>query len=238
MNLGPRTTLRGPAIAVVVPVLSRPQNAEPLADSLTRATTVDYRLVFVCTPGDDAQIEACHGLGDVIVVDWPAGKADWGRKLNHAFRETSEPWLFTGADDLDFHLGWDTAALETAERAGAGVVGTQDGANPQVKIGRHSTHSLVRRSYIDECGGSVGEPGIVIHEGYQHQWSEVELIETAKARGCFAFSHDSHVTHRHPLWHTAPRDSTYEKAMSHAQEDRALFNSRAHLWANEQRSIA
>jgi len=218
-------------IAVVVPVLRRPHRAEPLADSLTRATTVPYRLVFVCSPDDRAQIAACQGLGDVLTLDRPPGPADYSLKIQAGYDATTEPFVFTGADDLDFQPGWDEAALAAAEAYNAGVIGTNDGANPKVKRGEHATHSLVRRAYVEECGGCLEGPGVLYSPAYSHGFVDNELVELADSRGCWVFAADSHVTHRHPFWGTAPMDETYRRAQADSAKDRALFQQRRKQWA-------
>jgi len=101
--------------------------------------------------------------------------------------------------------------------------------------GRHATHPLVRRSYVEEHG-TIDEPGKVLHEGYDHQWVDNELVETAKARGAWAFAKNSHVEHLHPFWpdgkggKKGEMDATYEKALSSPRKDMALFRSRRRLW--------
>lgn len=220
-------------IAVIVPVLNRPAAALPLAMSLADATTVPYRLIFVCSPDDTAEIHACRYVAgelgaDVITVDWQPGRGDWARKTNLAYRFSDAPFLLLGADDLVFHPGWDTAALALAHR-GFGVVGTDDMGNPTVKRGLHSTHPLVSREYVDSCG-TVDECGKILHEGYRHNWVDAELVETAKQRGGWVFCPDSRVEHKHPFWGTAPDDDTYRAGREHYAADAQLFRQRQRLW--------
>lgn len=228
-----------PEILIVAPVLSRPQNARPLVESLVTATEASWRLVFVCTPGDTAQITACDDLAgfagvDVFVVGWPAGRGDFARKTNYAFEMTAEPYVLLGADDLVFRPGWDRAALAVAREFDVGVVGTNDRANPTVIAGRHSTHPLVARAYVDAHGGYVDGLGKVYFEGYDHQFVDTELCATAQARGCYAHVHGAVVEHRHPIFdRTVPRDETYRKGQAEGAADRALFASRRHLWERQ-----
>jgi len=221
-------------VAVLVPVLDRPQNAQPLADSLAAATTVAYRLVFVCSPGDRAEIAACRDTGaDVLVAGWEPGRGDFARKINHAYRLTGEPYLFQAADDVSFHPLWDVealAAITAGSGDGFGVCGTNDQANPLVRQGRHSTHSLIARWYVDECGASADGPGSVFSEAYWHQYVDNELVGLARLRGCFTFAARSVVAHRHPVWRTADDDATYRKGKLHVREDARLFAQRRQRW--------
>jgi hypothetical protein len=219
-------------VAVLVPVLGRPANAQPVADSLHAATTVSHRLVFVCSPDDSAEIHACKSTGaDVLVADWQPGRGDFAKKINAAYRATSEPYLFQAADDVAFHPQWDVEALAAiSDGDGFGVCGTDDGANPSVRRGRHSTHSLIGRWYVDECGASFDGPGSVFSEAYDHNMVDVELVELAKARGCFTFAAGSLVEHSHPIWRTAADDATYRKGAAAAAQDRRLYARRRQAW--------
>lgn len=216
------------SIVVIAPVLGRPLNAEPLARSLGDA----HRLVFVCSRGDDEQIAACEATwADVIVAPWEAGHADFAKKCNLAYRLTDEPWLFQAADDVRFHAGWDTAALAVAERTGALVIGTQDGHNPSVKAGTHSTHTLIARSYVDDPGASMDGPGSVFSDAYGHQFCDTELVAVAKWRGVWAFADGARVTHEHPFWVGRDRmDATYRKGLASSSEDARLFRKRERMW--------
>jgi hypothetical protein len=217
-------------IAVLIPVLNRPQNAQKVVDSILESSVVVTTIMFLVTLGDEAEYEACLKTeATVEVVTWPAGAGDWARKINHGVTRTTEPYLLLGADDLRFHDGWDTAALRVAEHTGCGVIGTNDLGNALVMRGGHSTHPLVSRAYIEEYG-TIDEPGKILHEGYQHQWVDNELIDTARVRGQWAFALNSHVEHLHPFWHKGEMDDTYRKALSTPQVDHALYLQRKKLW--------
>lgn len=214
-----------PPAVVVVPVLGRPHRAQPLVDSLR--STSDVPLVFVCSPDDKEQQKACRRTGErVIIATWVADRGDFAKKTNLAFRETTEPWVFCGADDLLFHQGWLKAAIAEGERTGAGVVGTQDNGNPMVRRGRHATHSLVRRSYAESPGGTFDGTGEIYSEEYDHQFVDNELVDTARQRRMWAFAADSVVEHLHPHWNKGVEDATYEKALRDTAGDRMLYARR------------
>lgn len=231
-------------IAVIVPVLNRPQNARPLVESFLRSDT-DGQLLFICSPGDIVQFAACRTLSSesgfdvpvgTLIASHPSGPGDYARKIQMGYDATDEPLVLLAADDLRFQPDWLEAVERIADEYDAGVIGTNDNANPTVKAGRHSTHPVVRRCYIDQYGGSVGEPGVVYHQGYDHQWVDCELVETAKARGCYAHAHDAVIQHVHPLYdRKVASDETYKKGQAHGREDRLLFESRKHLWLTERR---
>lgn len=220
-----------PDIVIVVPVLSRPHRAQPLADSAARAATVPHRLLFVCTEGDTAQIAACRATGaDVQVLPGERRDGDFARKINYGFRFTTDPFIFQAADDVEFARGWDAEALRVIEETETGVCGTNDLANNKVMAGNHSTHSLIRRGYIDECGGALEGPGVVFSETYSHCFVDNELVNLAISRDCFSFAQDAHVAHRHPIWRTAVDDDTYRLGNARFNEDQRLYRQRARQW--------
>lgn len=225
-----------PEIAIQIPVLDRPHRAAEVASSIFEVTEVEIEVWFICSPFDWAEQEACQATGEeVLIVSWEPGPGDFARKHNLCFRHTTAPYVLLGADDLEFEPGWDTRALLVAERTRAGVIGIQDDANPLVKRGKHATHPLVKRSYIDAYGGTWHDgPGIIYHEGYAHQWVDTELCQCAMERGEWAFANTSVVRHLHPMYPQrgqarTPMDDTYRKALGDAPEDAALFRERVEL---------
>jgi len=227
-------------IDVVCPVLGRPANAQPLVESIRANTTVDHRIWFLCSPDDNEQQTATMvtDADFVLIAHWPAGTGDYAKKINHAYKaigRTPHPgeWVFTGADDITFTPGWDVEILKVAERTGAGMVGSNDQANPLVKRGRHSTHSLFSRAYIDSVGGTFFDgPGIVYAECYDHQWIDTEAVKAAMDRGQWAFAHNSVVAHHHPIYdRTVAMDDTYRRALGDASADKRLYVQRLKEWS-------
>lgn len=219
---------------MIAPVLNRPQNAAPLAESLAAS---DHRaeLVFVVSEADtDAQYEACVATGArVVTVPGVPGPGDYAYKIQAGYDATSQQLVLLGADDLRFGDHWLDAVLWAVRRYDAGVFGTNDTANPAVLAGSHSTHAVVRRCYIDQYGGVVGEPGRVYSSVYAHNYVDNELCATALARGCYYHCFDAVVAHLHPLWQTAEWDATYHLGRERMALDARLFESRKHLWLNE-----
>lgn len=165
-----------------------------------------------------------------MVMSERAGRSDYPRKMNAAYRDTEGEWMLMGSDDITFMPGWENAALAVAETEQASVIATNDMANAQVKRGRFGTHALVRRSYIDERGGSMDGPGVLIHDGYDHNFCDRELCHVAQSRGVYSFAPRSQIVHRHAIWGTAPMDATYEKGRENFTEDQRLFYERSKLW--------
>lgn len=218
-------------IDILVPVLGRPTRAQPLVDSIHANTTVPYTLLFLVSPGDNAQYRACLDTGaNVLQVENATGRGDYARKINVGYSVTANPYLLLAADDLEFTPGWDETALAVQRMSGCGVVGTNDMANPHVIAGEFSTHPLVTRDYIREQGGSLDGPGIVYSELYRHNFVDRELAALAQSRGEWAFALESKIIHHHHGFGAAPDDATYRKGREHFALDSRLFRKRERQW--------
>lgn len=225
----------GSAVVVVIPVLRRPHRVEPLLRSLREATPEPHRPLFVATEGDDEEIaEIRRARADLLVVP-PRPVGDWAYKVNTAYRETTEPFLFLGADDLDFRPGWLPAALRRMDDPAIGVVGTNDLGNARVMAGEHATHLLVRRAYVDRFG-TADERGKIACEKYPHEFVDDEIVGTAKARGAWSPALDSIVEHLHPNWGKAPSDPLYDAQSRRMMQGRRVYRSRRRLWERPRRS--
>lgn len=216
-------------IVVLVPVLRRPWRAGPLVEGFAATTSPPYRLLFICTPGDDDEIKAVRATGaPFIVAPFECQPGDWARKINLGYRSTLEPLLLLCADDVNPLPGW-ADEVRAAARQGWGVIGTNDLGNPAVIAGAMSTHPVVARWYADRHG-TVNGPGEVVDEGYRHNFVDNELAATAQTRGAWCFCAAAKIEHLHPSWGKAPLDEVYTLGRSGFEVDRARFWQRRSLW--------
>lgn len=223
-------------IDILIPVLGRPQNVAAVLSSITTVTTHAHRVFFIASKGDDAEIAALRkAKANVLIYPHEPGRGDFAKKINWAFPQTDAPWVFQGADDLKFHPGWDVHALHLGEQRAVGVVGTNDLGNKLVMRGGHSTHTFIRRAYIERYGGTFDDTGLVFCELYDHQFCDNELVQTAIRRGQWAFCKRSIVEHMHPVWKKSEMDETYEKAFRETIPDTRLFTRRMRMGDREQR---
>jgi hypothetical protein len=212
---------------VLVPVLHRPQNAEPFMTSL-RASTGLCDVVAIADEDDSLTIGAWLEQG-AIVLKGP--EHTFAEKVNRAYRETAEwpvksPWVFITGDDVQFHPGWLDHAQWVADQSECAVIGTNDLGNPRVIDGKHGTHLLIRRDYIDREGASWDGPGVLAHTGYRHWCVDDEIVTAAKQRALWMAAPGSHVEHLHPYWDKGAMDSTYQEGERHNKHDVALFKKR------------
>lgn len=218
-------------IDILIPVLNRPHRAEPLVQNIAHTTKAKHHILFICSKGDVAEIDACRATGeDVMVVPWEAGPADFAKKINIGFRSCEGEYAQVGADDLRFHRGWDREALRVAKRYTASVIGTNDLHNPRVKRGSHSTHPFIPREYVNYWdSGTFDDTGTIFCELYDHQYVDDELVQTAILRRAWVYAQDALVEHLHPYFGGSEMDPTYEKAVRRAREDHRLYTQRLRL---------
>lgn len=209
-------------VAILVPVLNRPQNVRPLLGSIREATPEPHRVLFICDPGDTAEQDAIAAAGGEMIS--PGGS--YARKIRCGIDATTEPLVFLGADDLRFHRGWLDAASALV-RDGVQVVGVNDMIRRRDRPA-HATHFLVARGYANQpC--IDGSPG-PLSAAYHHNFVDDELIATAKHRGVYAYTPRARVQHKHWMNRTAPDDDTYRRGRERFEADRATFNQRSALW--------
>jgi hypothetical protein len=225
------------ATLIVIPVLARPQNAAKVVHSIADGTAGEpHRVLFVANANDREEIAACKATGaDLLVMSyanaprmWRAVVGDWAKKINRALAESTEPLIFTGADDLLFHPGWLTAA-KAQLKPGIGLVGTNDLGSPRVMAGLHATHLLAARWYAEHA--CVDGCGTFLPECYPHEFTDDEAVETAKWRGAWAFAFDAHVEHLHPNWGKAKQHPIYRLQRQRMSAGRALYLSRSKMWS-------
>jgi hypothetical protein len=237
--------MTAPLIDILVPVLGRPQNAAPFMESLINSQPGDVRVIVVASPWDGSTIGAWRELADAgvglcpQVVLYPGNPGSFAQKCNHGARVTRDyaaqwqrtpaPWVFLVGDDVKFHDGWAAAALAAGARPNVCVVGVNsagplnDGSTP---------HQLVRRSYIADPGASWDGPGSLLHEGYRHNFCDVELATLAQQRGVWVDAPDAVVEHLCLYQGKAPMDPTYQISVDTVDADRELWTFRSQHFAD------
>lgn len=203
-------------IAILIPTYRRVAKLPQVVHNALQATYAGH--VYLLMEPDEAT-----DIPGATTLTRPEGFGTYAAAINHGYRNTTEPWLFTGADDLHFHPGWSEHCLA----AGDQVIGTNDLGNPEVTTGTHATHYLVNRRYLDRIGGVFDEgPGSFMPECYDHNWTDREFIETATHRGAFTPCLQAIVEHLHPAWGKSQMDGTYEKSFANEPADAEIYRQR------------
>ena len=220
-------------ISILIPTVGRPDRLAGLAANIHDTTVAEHEIVFIVEEDDQASIAAILDAGEHDRFHINLEARSYAGACNSAYlRHRLGELIFTGADDLHFHHGWDVEAMAHLDDQVL-VVGTNDRLNPYVAKGWHATHYLIDRRYLDTEGGCVDAgPGSFLHEGYSHNFTDTEFIGTAKARARFRPCLEAVVEHLH---HSAGRmapDATTEKTQAGYGADAELYDRRKELWWN------
>lgn len=226
-------------LIVIVPVLDRPKNVPKLVASHAASSTPGP-LMFIVTDGDTNELRAVEESGANYRV---TKRISWPHKINETYRLIHDhhlaEWVLFGADDINFHSGWWEATAPFRAQPEINVIGTNDLGNPRVIAGDHTTHALVRSSYM----GTVDDPDSIVHTGYRHWCVDDEFLWTAKLRGCWVFAPTAIVEHLHPYWvdsftgrKKGKWDATYAQGELAGKNDMKLWRKRSALlglqWAD------
>lgn len=211
--------MSGSEVAILLPTYGR---KDRLADVVENAVVSSDRLtVYLLMEPDEAD-----DYPPAVTMTRPEGFGNYAVAINYGYRETTEPYLFAAADDLNFHPGWLEAAMAKMVDE-IQVVGTNDLGNVEVLAGEHSTHYLVDRRYLDDIGGCYDlGPGSFMPEVYDHNWTDREFVATATKRGVWTPCLESKVEHMHYLFQKASFDQTYARSFANENEDRDIYRQR------------
>lgn len=154
----------------------------------------------------------------------------YAQAVNHAYRNSTQPILFAGADDLKFYPKWDTEIVRIFDaNPKIMVVGTNDMHHPATIRGDGATHYAFRRSYIEMFTGTMDRSYPVLFD-YKHNYTDAEFVAVAKARGVYGHALQSYVEHLHPAWGLAEVDEGYTKSRETCSADGVTFNQRCKQW--------
>jgi hypothetical protein len=210
-------------IAVIIPTLGRPHKVQSIVTNL-QETAPEVTPYFVIEPNDAVTAEAVADVHGNTIINRRV--ASYAGAVNTALHETSEPYLYVSADDFEYHNEWLPPLLNEIDSFG--ICGSNDLHNKEVLAGTMATSFLIRRDYaVTAC---IDQPGIMLHEGYTHNFVDTEVIGTARSRNQFKHCSNSHVEHKHYLWGLAPHDDTYAKSVKQHEADWRTFNNRKVLW--------
>jgi glycosyltransferase involved in cell wall biosynthesis len=210
-------------IAVIIPTLGRPYKVAEIVKNLQETAPVATPY-FVIESHDTETAKAIEQANAKKIIN--RRSKSYAGAVNTALLETSEPYLFVSADDFYYHEGWIEPLLEQAKFFG--LCASNDLHNQDVQSGTLATCFLISREYAQNA--CIDEPGVMLHEGYSHNFVDAEVSETAISRGQFVYCPDSKVEHLHYLWGLSEKDETYAKTVLYHSEDQSLFNNRRSLW--------
>ena len=208
-------------VAVIVPVMRRPQSVRALLNSY-QASNPSGDMYFIVDEDDEPEREAIKRVNGNEIVNFDQRKS-FARKCNLGYRLTDEPWLLFVGDDVVFHKNWQqNAFVECPDKA---FISTNDLLTKKVTSGQHAVHPIISREFIDTVGTSLDGPCRVCHEGYKHFNVDDEWTMVAKNNNQYGFSPTSVIEHIHPIG-GEPVDPVYNLAKENQDEDCKLWLKR------------
>jgi glycosyltransferase involved in cell wall biosynthesis len=213
-------------ISILLPTYGRSERLQQVFENIKSTTSTEHEVIWVLEDDDKESQRICAELHPSLAVI-NQRKRFYGGAINYGYQFAKGEFLFTGADDLRFYPGWDEQVLSVMY-GHVRVGGTNDLLHPWVPEGRHATHYLVDRRYIEEVGCVPDEPpGTFMPEVYDGLFTDAEVIMIAKARGVFAPCLSSVVEHLNFAGGRSEFDSTYRKAHDYVSSDLQLHRDRA-----------
>lgn len=214
-------------VAIFIPSFGRAHQLSRVVDNIFENTPHDlFEIYFILEQSDQPSIDAVKPLRAKVIIN--KEEPSYAGAINTAYKETEEPFFFTGADDLGFYPDWIENALAAMDDK-IMVIGSNDLGSIPIGVERDSTHYMVAREYINTQSGVVDRPKTVLYP-YTHNWTDKEFIETAKMRGVYKYVPECIAEHHHWAWGKAQMDDTYRKGFQSSNEDQRLFEARKHLW--------
>lgn len=207
-------------IAVLIPTFGRAARLPDLVKNF-RDNSSEAELYFVVEPNDLDTLRALTDLKENFFMS--AG--EYVECINKGVAETKEPFVFCGADDIVFSPDWDKKLLKTMQDPSVNVTGGTDSWLCSTS-GIHVSHPMIRRSYIDDEGGSFNTPGTLYYPGYHHYQCDIELEQVAHARDCFKLTEGVLIEHNHIVMETAEDDDTYKRSRLLLEADTDTYNKR------------
>lgn len=209
--------------AVIMPSRGR---AEQLVRCLRRLFETtgnhDVSAVVLLDTDDTPSIEAVKALNDprvVLHIDGGTPIEKWNTGAVIASRLGVQA-LALGADDLWWGDGWFEAAMRglTHLPDRSGLVGFNEMTGARRDF---STHYLMTLDYLIDYNG-----GVFACPKYLSYFIDPEACARAVRAGRYYYAEDCEVEHRHPFWHKANQDDTYQRSAPNYEHDQAIYEER------------
>jgi len=213
------------SLAILIPTYGRSNRLEKVVKNIHDNTVTPHTIYFI-TEAEDT--ESSKEIARLKEKEITVTTGTYVAAINTAYRSTKEPFLLLGSDDIVFTKEWDTKMLKVMEDQAIGIVGHTDEWAIS-KTGKHGSHLLVRRSYIETQSGVTDEKNTIYSSKYKHIMCDIETEQTSMMRNAFAMS-DAFISHTHWYIKTAPMDSTYQRALDVADKDRETYAGRRSMF--------
>lgn len=207
-------------LAILIPTYGRSNRLEKVTANLHTHTRTPHTIYFITEIDDIASAKEIERLHEKNIS---VSSGTYVAAINTGYRSTTEPYLFLGSDDIEVMEDWDSKML-SAFTENIGIVGHTDEWDIS-KTGKHGSHLMVKREYIEAQSGVVDEANVIYSSKYVHSMCDIETEQTAMMRHAFAMS-DAFISHKHWFMKTAEYDETYKRVTLAQDKDFRTYASR------------
>jgi hypothetical protein len=151
-------------IAILIPTYGRFTRLESVAKNIHDTTTRSHTIYFLCEKTDLQTIRELRRVNEKFIL---CDGNTYVSAINRGYRETTEPYLLLGSDDIEFTKGWDEKMIWEFMDEKIGVVGAMDEWEI-TKTGKHGSHLMISRQYIQKHSGVKDEADVVYSSQYIH----------------------------------------------------------------------
>lgn len=206
-------------ISVIIPSLDRPHKLIPVLNDLKLNSRLLVEAIVVLDEEDIASKNAvCNygasGVSIPLTVRVLKGHPTPIEKWNHGAKHSTGSWIMLAADDIEFTRNWDQISFDTPNK---GFLAFRDTPESRKNF---EPHYMATREWLRMYNG-----GVLATPHYRHWCPDVEIADRAKAQGHYKVS-NAIIPHKHYLFGTATKDSTYEKGQVHYMNDLQLLKRR------------
>lgn len=203
-------------ISIIIPTLNRQEKLRNCLDSLLKSVTDNFYDIIVIIEdekdykicdefiGKDTRVEIIPIMYEPLRT--PVYKWNVGLSLSK-YR-----WIFLGADDLIFPLGWDRDSLAVENKGFIGFGDTDWEADKGF-----CPHFLVTTDWLKTFNG-----GVLAIPHYHHYGFDIETSLRAQRSETYTVS-PIRLEHKHPIYDPKQMDSTYQKGMAMYSVDMQTF---------------
>ncbi len=210
-------------IAILIPTFQRPHKLRSLIDNIHTTTKTPHSIYFILESEDKISIETVKALNERYIIN--VAPHTYVQAINYGYRQTIEPYILCGADDIEFTPNWSELMLEKFKDPKIGFVGAKDDW-AITKSGKHASHFMVSRKYIQEQSGVQDEANVIYSSQYFHYNCDIETEQVAMKRDTFIMS-DAFIPHHHPFVDKRiSSDATYDRARAGWRHDKDAYCSR------------
>jgi hypothetical protein len=207
-------------IDILIPTYKRPEKIRLLIENIKKTSTKATPL-FIIRP-DDKETEK-------ILINKKAKYLktflEYMGCINLGVKKTSKPFIFCGADDIEFTKDWDLKLLEVMKDEKIMVTGGIDDWTVS-QSGVHTSHPLVRRTYLGQSYWNATTNDLYCPE-YNHYQGDIELEQLAHYKNVIKVCKDCIIHHNHYVNGKATEDTTYTVSRDkHIKNDTETFLKR------------